>query len=56
MAAKLRQSLGAFGIIAGLSALLVALGVLQFRWSNQIRTAEIERKQAALQAGMNGFR
>ena len=56
MATKLKQSLGAFGIIAGLSALLVVLGVLQFRWSNQIRTAELERKQAALEAGMNGFR
>jgi len=56
MATKLQQSLGALGIIAGLSALLVVLGVLQFRWSNQIRTAELERKQAALQAGMNGFR
>ncbi len=56
MATKLKQSLGAYGIIAGLSALLVALGVLQFRWSNQIRTAELQRKQAALQAGMNGFR
>jgi signal transduction histidine kinase len=56
MATKLRQSLGALGIIAGLSALLVVLGVLQFRWSNRIRTAELERKQAALQAGMNGFR
>jgi signal transduction histidine kinase len=56
MATKLRQSLGALGIIAGLSALLVVLGVLQFRWSNEVRTAELERKQAALQAGMNGFR
>ncbi|HXW15302.1 MAG TPA: HAMP domain-containing sensor histidine kinase [Terriglobia bacterium] len=56
MAAKFKQSLGAFGIIAGLSALLVVLGVLQFRWSNQIRTAELQRKQAALEAGMNGFR
>ena len=51
MAAKLKQSLGAYGIIAGLSALLVVLGVLQFRWSNQIRTAELQRKQAALEAG-----
>jgi signal transduction histidine kinase len=56
MAAKLKQSLGALGIIAGLSTLLVILAVLQFRWSNQIRTAELQRKQAALQAGMNGFR
>lgn len=56
MATKLKQSLGAIGIVAGLSALLVALGALQFRWSNQIRTAELQRKQAALEAGMNGFR
>jgi signal transduction histidine kinase len=56
MATKLKQSLGAIGIIAGLSVLLVVLGVLQFRWSNQVRTAELERKQAALEAGMNGFR
>jgi signal transduction histidine kinase len=56
MAAKLQQSLGAIGIIAGLSVLLVALGVLQFRWSNQIRTADQQKKEAALQAGMNGFR
>ena len=56
MATKFKQSLGAYGIIAGLSALLVVLGVLQFRWSNQIRTAELQRKQAALEAGMNGFR
>lgn len=56
MVAKLKQTLGALGIIAGLSALLVMLGVLQFRWANQIRTEELQRKQAALQAGMNGFR
>ncbi len=56
MAAKIKQSLGAFGIIAGLSALLVVLGILQFRWSNQIRNADLQRKQAALEAGMNGFR
>ncbi|MFZ0963981.1 MAG: HAMP domain-containing sensor histidine kinase [Terriglobia bacterium] len=56
MATKVKQSLGAIGIIAGLSVLLVVLGALQFRWSNQIRTAELERKQAALEAGMNGFR
>jgi signal transduction histidine kinase len=56
MSSKLKQSLGAIGIIAGLSALLVVLGILQFRWSNQIRTAELQRKQAALEAGMNGFR
>jgi len=56
MATKMKQSLGAYGIIAGLSALLVVLGVLQFRWSNQVRTAELQRKQAALEAGINGFR
>ncbi|MDR3675645.1 MAG: HAMP domain-containing sensor histidine kinase [Acidobacteriota bacterium] len=56
MAIKLPRSLAPLGIIAGLSALLVVLGILQFRWSNQVRTAELERKQAALQAGMNGFR
>ncbi len=56
MTAKVKQSLGAIGIIAGLSALLVLLGILQWRWSNQIRTADLQRKQAALQAGVNGFR
>jgi signal transduction histidine kinase len=56
MATKLKQSLAAYGIIAGLSALLVVLGVLQFRWSNQLRAADVQRKQAALEAGMNGFR
>ncbi len=56
MTAKVKQSLGAIGIIAGLSALLVVLGILQWRWSNQIRTADLQRKQAALQAGVNGFR
>jgi signal transduction histidine kinase len=56
MSAKFKQSLGAYGIIAGLSALLVVLGVLQFRWSKQIRDAELQRKQAALEAGVNGFR
>jgi signal transduction histidine kinase len=56
MATKLQQSLGAIGIIAGLSVLLGVLGVLQFRWSNQIRNAELARKQAALEAGVNGFR
>jgi signal transduction histidine kinase len=56
MATKLRQSLGAYGIIAGLCALLVVLGVLQFRWSNQLRDADLQRKKAALEAGMNGFR
>ena len=56
MATKLKQSLGAYGIITGLSALLVVLGVLQFRWTKQIRTAELQRKEATLEAGMNGFR
>ncbi len=56
MTTKFKQSLGAYGIIAGLSALLVVLGALQFRWSNQIRASELQRKQAALEAGMNGFR
>jgi signal transduction histidine kinase len=56
MATRLKHSLGALGIIAGLSALLIMLGVLQFRWSRQIRDAERERKQAALEAGVNGFR
>lgn len=56
MTTRLKQSLGACGIIAGLSGLLVVLGVLQFRWSNQIRTAELQKKQAAVEAGMNGFR
>lgn len=56
MATKLKQSLGAYGIIVGLSALLVTLGILQFRWSNQIRSAELQKKQAALEAGVNGFR
>ena len=56
MATKFKQSLGAYGIIAGLSTLLGVLGGLQFRWSNQIRKAELQRKQAALESGMNGFR
>ena len=56
MATKFTKSLGTYGIIAGLSALLVVLGILQFRWSNQLRTVDVQRKQAALQAGMNGFR
>ena len=56
MFARFKQSLGALGIIAGLSALLVVLGVLQYRWTTQIRDAELERKQAALEAGVNGFR
>jgi signal transduction histidine kinase len=56
MALKFPRSFGAYGIIAGLSSLLVVLGVLQYRWTNQIRTAELQKKQAALEAGMNGFR
>lgn len=56
MLAKAKPSLGAFGVIAGLGALLVLLAVLQFRWTNQIRTAELQKKQAALDAGVNGFR
>ena len=56
MPSKLKQSLGSYGIIAGLCVLLVVLAVLQFRWSNQIRTAEVQKKEAALEAGMNGFR
>src|ERR1035438_3425976 len=56
MATKFKRSLASYGIIAGLSALLVVLGILQFRWSNQLRTVDVQRKQAALQAGMNGFR
>lgn len=56
MATKLKQSLGAYAMIAGLIALLAVLGVLQFRWSNQLRNADLQRKKAALEAGMNGFR
>ena len=56
MALKLKQPLDAYVMIAGLSALLIVLAVLQFRWSNQLRTAELQRKEAALQAAMNGFR
>ncbi len=56
MSTRLKQSLGAFGIIVGLSTLLVALAVLQFRWTQQIRTAELQKKEAALEVGMNGFR
>lgn len=56
MATKLKQSLGAIGIITGLGALLVVLAVLQFRWSNQLRQADKQRKQDAVEAGMNGFR
>jgi signal transduction histidine kinase len=56
MALRFPRSFGTYGIIAGLSSLLVVLGVLQYRWANQIRTAELQKKQAALEAGMNGFR
>ena len=56
MAPKVKQSLAAYGIIAGLIAMLLVLAVLQFRWTQQIRTAELQRKEAALEAGMNGFR
>lgn len=56
MSAKFKQRFGTFGVFAGLATLLVVLGVLQFRWSRQIRDAELERKQAALEAGVNGFR
>ncbi len=56
MASKLKHFLGTYGIIVGLSSLLIVLGVLQFRWTKQIRTAELERKQAALETSMNGFR
>ena len=56
MGGRFKQSLGAYGIIVGLGALLVVLGILQFRWSNQLRNAELQKKQAALEAGANGFR
>src|ERR1035438_8646140 len=56
MATKLKRSLASYGIIAGLCSLLVMLGILQFRSINQLRTVDVQRKQAALQAGMNGFR
>jgi signal transduction histidine kinase len=56
MASKFKQSLGAYAIIAGLIILLVVLAVLQFRWSNQLRDADLERKKASLEAGVNGFR
>src|ERR1035438_6422542 len=56
MATKFKRSLASYGIIAGLSALLAVLGILQFPGSNQRRRVDVKRKQAALQAGMNGFR
>lgn len=56
MSTRLQRSLGSFGIITGLGVLLVVLGILQFRWSVQIRNAELRRKQAELEAGVNGFR
>ena len=56
MASRFKWSLSSIGIIAGLGALLVVLGVLQFRWSNQLRKVDLQRKHAALEAGVNGFR
>jgi signal transduction histidine kinase len=56
MTLRLKQSLGALGIIAGLGTLVVVLAVLQFKWSNQLSNAEWQQQQATLQTGMNGFR
>jgi signal transduction histidine kinase len=56
MATGLRRWVGAYGVILGLGVLLGVLAFLQFRWTNEIRATELERKQAAIEAGMNGFR
>lgn len=56
MSTRFKQCLSTYGIFFGLGILLVVLAVLQFRWANQIRTAELQKREATLEAGMNGFR
>ena len=56
MVTKIRYWVGYYALIGALAVLVLILGFLQFRWSDQLQRADLERKQAALQAGMNGFR
>ena len=43
-------------LIASLIAILVALAILQYRWSGQVSEAEHERMHTSLLASMNQFR
>ncbi len=45
-----------YAVVIGLSAILVVLAVLQYRWSNQVSEAESERMKASLRIATTQFR
>ena len=51
-----KRTLSSIILIAILAVILVALAVLQYRWSGQVSEAEHERMQTSLLASMNQFR
>jgi hypothetical protein len=51
-----KRTLSSIILIASLAVILVALAVLQYRWSGRISEAEQERMHTSLLASMNQFR
>jgi signal transduction histidine kinase len=45
-----------YAVVIGLSAILVILAVLQYRWSNQVSQAESDRMKASLRIATTQFR
>ena len=45
-----------FGLIVALSLVLIALAVLQYRWSGEVSQAAHTRMQASLEASIRGFK
>lgn len=51
-----KERLLSSAVIAGLTAVLVVLAVLQYHWSRQISEATATRMETALRSSMSGFR
>lgn len=52
----LRSTIFSIALVVLLCVILIALAVLQYRWSGQVSEAEHERMQASLLAAVNQFR
>jgi len=51
-----KRTLSSIALVSLLSAILIVLALLQYRWSDEISKAERERMQASLLASMDQFR
>jgi hypothetical protein len=52
----LKGTIFSIALVVLLCAILIALAVLQYRWSGQVSVGEHERMQASLLAAVNQFR